>query len=62
MTRQEISSRIKKLKKGNSFTVTTKSERTMATTEANAMKRYGLIDFDIKTHELRDGTFSVVAI
>jgi len=62
MTRKEITSRIKKLKKGNSFTVTTRSERTMATTEGGAMKRFGIIDFDVRTFAQRDGTFAVIAV
>ncbi len=34
----------------------------MATTEGAAMKRYGIIDFGIRTYEQKDGTFSVIAV
>lgn len=58
----EIAQKIKSLKKGQSFTVSSESERQRASKDYHTLRRAGVVTFALTTKAVGDGTFIVAAI
>lgn len=57
-----LARRIKGLRKGKSFDVTSKSDRTIAIQVATTLRATGGIDFQIITKENDNGGFTIFAV
>lgn len=61
--RDQMATRVKALKAGESFTVTTASERVNAIQTAKTLHAAGVIDWEVKTFKRKDGEgFTVLAL
>lgn len=62
LTRKDITGKLRGLKIGDQFVVSSKSQRTIASQQAKLLRDSGLITFSITTFAQPNGTFTVIAV